>query len=99
MKIIITKMVQSHGKLRLKIYIILREISLLPKPDEALVNAITLFIVLLCACIVIGHLLEKNRWMTKSITAIAIVSFSTLYAIGHWPATFNYSKCNIHNSI
>ncbi|XP_062143517.1 sodium/hydrogen exchanger 1-like [Alnus glutinosa] len=41
-------------------------------PDEASVNAITLFIVLLCACIVIGHLLEKNRWMTESITALAI---------------------------
>ncbi|KAK9945578.1 hypothetical protein M0R45_011086 [Rubus argutus] len=33
---------------------------------------ITLFVVLLCFCIVIGHLLEKSRWMTESVTALFI---------------------------
>ncbi|KAB1199431.1 Sodium/hydrogen exchanger 2 [Morella rubra] len=44
----------------------------LRSPDEASVDAITLFVVLLTSCIVIGHLLEKSRWLTESITALAI---------------------------
>ncbi|MBA0799764.1 hypothetical protein Gohar_010258 [Gossypium harknessii] len=35
-----------------------------------------IFVVLLCACIVIGHLLGENSWMNESITALIIVSFS-----------------------
>lgn len=68
-------------------------------PDVASVESITLFVVLLSACIVLGHLLEKSRWMTESITALAIVSFSTLYSVRHWPATFNYSERNVRNCI
>ncbi|XVF32695.1 hypothetical protein REPUB_Repub17cG0105000 [Reevesia pubescens] len=41
-------------------------------PDQAPVHSITLFVALLCSCIVIGHLLEKNRWFNESITALAI---------------------------
>ncbi|KAF6176632.1 hypothetical protein GIB67_034494 [Kingdonia uniflora] len=40
--------------------------------DYASVVSINLFVTLLCACIVIGHLLEENRWMNESTTAIAI---------------------------
>ncbi|OVA04366.1 Na+/H+ exchanger [Macleaya cordata] len=40
--------------------------------DYAGVVSINLFVTLLCACIIIGHLLEENRWMNESITAIAI---------------------------
>ncbi|KAL8026186.1 hypothetical protein ABFX02_14G011600 [Erythranthe guttata] len=40
--------------------------------DHASVVAIALFVTLLCACIVIGHLLEENRWMNESITALII---------------------------
>ncbi|KAM1169502.1 hypothetical protein ACFX13_031989 [Malus domestica] len=40
--------------------------------SEASVDSITLFVVLLCLCIVIGHLLEKARWMTESVTALLI---------------------------
>ncbi|KAL5712800.1 monovalent cation:H+ antiporter [Ranunculus cassubicifolius] len=40
--------------------------------DYMSVVSINLFVTLLCACIVIGHLLEENRWMNESITAIAI---------------------------
>lgn len=35
-------------------------------------DAITLFVALLCACIVIGHLLEENRWFNESITSLFI---------------------------
>ncbi|XP_027098036.1 sodium/hydrogen exchanger 1-like [Coffea arabica] len=34
--------------------------------------SITLFVALLSACIVIGHLLEENRWINESITALLI---------------------------
>ncbi|CAN1354326.1 Sodium/hydrogen exchanger 2 [Linum perenne] len=44
----------------------------LGEPDAAPVRAITLFVVLLLACIIIGHLLEKSRWMNESITALVI---------------------------
>lgn len=46
---------------------------------EAPIDPITLFVALLCVCIVIGNLLEKNRWMNVSITALAIVSFFILH--------------------
>lgn len=40
--------------------------------DHASVVSMTLFVALLCACIVIGHLLEESRWMNESITALFI---------------------------
>ncbi|OMP06624.1 Na+/H+ exchanger [Corchorus olitorius] len=40
--------------------------------EDASVDSITLFVALLCTCIVIGHLLQKNRWFNESITAIVI---------------------------
>ncbi|CAA7399953.1 unnamed protein product [Spirodela intermedia] len=40
--------------------------------DHASVVAITVFVTLLSACIVIGHLLEETRWMNESITALLI---------------------------
>ncbi|KVI10437.1 Cation/H+ exchanger [Cynara cardunculus var. scolymus] len=33
---------------------------------------ITLFVAVLCLCLVIGHLLDENRWVNESITAIII---------------------------
>ncbi|KAG1365182.1 Sodium/hydrogen exchanger 2 [Cocos nucifera] len=36
------------------------------------VVSINLFVALLCACMVIGRLLEENRWMNDSITALLI---------------------------
>ncbi|GLU03422.1 hypothetical protein SLE2022_206240 [Rubroshorea leprosula] len=44
--------------------------------DDASVHSITLFVALLCACLVIGHLLEKNRWFNESITPIFIGLFT-----------------------
>ncbi|KAM7274380.1 hypothetical protein ACFE04_029044 [Oxalis oulophora] len=40
--------------------------------DHASVVSMNIFVALLCACIVIGHLLEENRWMNESITALFI---------------------------
>ncbi|OEL17024.1 Sodium/hydrogen exchanger 2 [Dichanthelium oligosanthes] len=40
--------------------------------DHASVVSINLFVTLLCACIVLGHLLEENRWVNESITALII---------------------------
>ncbi|GJP51043.1 hypothetical protein CLOM_g10213 [Closterium sp. NIES-68] len=34
------------------------------------IAALTLFISLLCACIVVGHILEDVRWINESVTAI-----------------------------
>ncbi|GAB4843552.1 monovalent cation:H+ antiporter, CPA1 (nhx1) [Ancistrocladus abbreviatus] len=36
------------------------------------VVSMNLFVTLLCACIVMGHLLEENRWFNESITALVI---------------------------
>ncbi|GAB4835894.1 monovalent cation:H+ antiporter, CPA1 (nhx1) [Ancistrocladus abbreviatus] len=40
--------------------------------DYTSVVSLNLFVALLLACIVIGHLLEENRWMNESITSLAI---------------------------
>ncbi|PIA44619.1 hypothetical protein AQUCO_01700305v1 [Aquilegia coerulea] len=50
----------------------LSKAQVLTSSDYYSVVSINLFVTLLCACIVIGHLLEENRWMNESITAIAI---------------------------
>lgn len=47
--------------------------------DHTHVMAICLFVTLLCACIVLGHLLEENRWMNESITALILVRFSIFF--------------------
>ncbi|KAF5739512.1 sodium/hydrogen exchanger 2-like isoform X1 [Tripterygium wilfordii] len=48
------------------------KLQMLSTSDHASVVSINLFVALLCACIVIGHLLEENRWMNESITALLI---------------------------
>ncbi|KAE9591222.1 putative cation/H+ exchanger, CPA1 family [Lupinus albus] len=42
--------------------------------DHAQVVPISLFVAVLCLCLVIGHLLEENRWVNESIVAIIVVS-------------------------
>ncbi|CAH8279766.1 unnamed protein product [Arabidopsis lyrata] len=37
---------------------------------------ISVFIAILCLCLVIGHLLEENRWVNESITAILVGALS-----------------------
>lgn len=43
-------------------------------PDGVSVHAITLFVALLCICILIGHLLEENQWLNESVISLIIVS-------------------------
>ncbi|OMO53733.1 Na+/H+ exchanger [Corchorus capsularis] len=40
--------------------------------DHSSIVSMNICVALLCACIVIGHLLEESRWMNESITALAI---------------------------
>ncbi|CAH9087139.1 unnamed protein product [Cuscuta europaea] len=40
--------------------------------DHGSVVSMNLFVALLCACIVLGHLLEENRWVNESITALIL---------------------------
>lgn len=51
---------------------VLSKLQMLSTSDHASVVSMNLFVALLCACIVIGHLLEENRWMNESITALLI---------------------------
>ncbi|KAB5556319.1 hypothetical protein DKX38_007228 [Salix brachista] len=48
------------------------KLQMLTTSDHASVVSMNLFVALLCACIVIGHLLEENRWMNESIIALII---------------------------
>lgn len=41
--------------------------------DYAQVVPLTVFVAVLCLCLIIGHLLEENRWVNESITAILTV--------------------------
>ncbi|CAL5413213.1 unnamed protein product [Camellia sinensis] len=54
---------------------ILAKMNRLSTSDHTEVVSINLFVALLLACIVIGHLLEENRWMNESITALIIGLF------------------------
>lgn len=54
---------------------VVSKLQTLSTSDHASVVSMNLFVALLCACIVIGHLLEENRWMNESITALLIVSY------------------------
>nr|WFD52757.1 NHX11 [Nitraria sibirica] len=52
-----------------------RSLAMLTSDHKSVVS-MNLFVALLCACIVIGHLLEENRWMNESITALFIGLFT-----------------------
>lgn len=58
----------------------------LREAHEQQVVSITVFMAILCFCLVIGHLLGENRWVNESITALLIViylqnfHFSNLHA-------------------
>ena len=69
---------------------VLAKMGSLSSSDHASVISMNLFVALLCACIVVGHLLEEHRWMNESITALVIVS-SYVY-------TKNSCICKIESS-
>ncbi|KAG2395192.1 Sodium/hydrogen exchanger 2 Na(+)/H(+) exchanger 2 [Vigna angularis] len=50
----------------------LSKLHMLSTSDYASVVSMNIFVALLCTCIVIGHLLEENRWVNESITALFI---------------------------
>jgi len=71
-----TSLVKKKGKRKMTMFASLTSKMLsVSTSDHASVVSLNLFVALLCACIVIGHLLEENRWMNESITALLIVSF------------------------
>nr|GMD76645.1 sodium/hydrogen exchanger 2-like [Ipomoea batatas]GMD77403.1 sodium/hydrogen exchanger 2-like [Ipomoea batatas]GMD80571.1 sodium/hydrogen exchanger 2-like [Ipomoea batatas] len=51
---------------------LLSKMNLLTTSDHGSVVSINLFVALICACIIIGHLLEESRWMNESTTALMI---------------------------
>ncbi|KAG1326312.1 hypothetical protein COCNU_01G002460 [Cocos nucifera] len=57
---------------------VLIKLGVLSASDRVSVVSINLFVALLCACIVIGHLLEENRWMNESITALLIAKLKII---------------------
>lgn len=40
--------------------------------EQVSVSSITLFVTLLCICVVLGRLLEENRWINESVNALLI---------------------------
>eukprot|EP00262_Sarcandra_glabra_P004439 TRINITY_DN15470_c0_g1_i1.p1 TRINITY_DN15470_c0_g1~~TRINITY_DN15470_c0_g1_i1.p1 ORF type:complete len:127 (-),score=12.59 TRINITY_DN15470_c0_g1_i1:70-450(-) len=51
---------------------VLIQLGIVSTSDHASVVSINKFVTLLCACIMIGYLLEEYRWMNESITALDI---------------------------
>nr|AFQ00709.1 sodium/hydrogen exchanger 1 [Ipomoea batatas] len=51
---------------------LLSKMNLLTTSNHGSVVSINLFVALICACIIIGHLLEESRWMNESTTALTI---------------------------
>nr|GME05486.1 sodium/hydrogen exchanger 2-like [Ipomoea batatas] len=49
---------------------LLSKTKLLTTLNHGPVVSINIFVAVICACIVIGHLLEESRWMNESITAL-----------------------------
>ncbi|KAI5424205.1 sodium/hydrogen exchanger 1 isoform X2 [Lathyrus oleraceus] len=47
-------------------------LRMLNTSDYSSVISMNIFVALLCGCIVLGHLLEDNRWVNESITALLI---------------------------
>ncbi|KAK9287678.1 hypothetical protein L1049_016116 [Liquidambar formosana] len=51
---------------------VMLKLGMVSTSDHTSVISMNLFVALLCACIVLGHLLEESRWLNESITALAI---------------------------
>ncbi|KAF1870118.1 hypothetical protein Lal_00017698 [Lupinus albus] len=51
---------------------VLSKMKMLYMSDHGSVVSMNIFVALLCACIVLGHLLEEYRWINESITALSI---------------------------
>ncbi|KAG6485639.1 hypothetical protein ZIOFF_054202 [Zingiber officinale] len=62
--------------------------------SRSLVVSISLFVSVLCLCIVIGHLFEENRWINESLTAIVIIDLKTKeeYVCGNATKVYNVKE-------
>lgn len=57
--------------------------------------ALCVFFALLCACVIIGHLLEENRWVNESITALLLV-LSSFFSTHNYVFPFYLNiRCNL----
>ncbi|KAI8003769.1 ABC transporter C family member 2 [Camellia lanceoleosa] len=63
---------ESRTLLCSKAVSLLAKMEMVSTSDCISVVPINLFVALLCTYIVLGHLLEENRWMNESITALII---------------------------
>jgi hypothetical protein len=63
-----------------------------PPADYASIATVGLFVAFMCVCIVVGHLLEENRWMNESITMLFIVSPTASFS-------FSLLPCCAHASV
>ena len=68
-------------------------LGMLTTSDHASVVSMNLFVALLCACILIGHLLEENRWINESIIALAVVSIYVFILYVYMRAGMYASMC------
>lgn len=50
-------------------------------PDELSVGAVTLFVALICASIVLSRFAENTKWINESVIAILLVGFYLLELI------------------
>jgi hypothetical protein len=56
--------------------------------DHAQVVPLTIFVAVLCLCLLIGYLLEENRWINESIVAIFVVRQHNLSFLFLFPCFF-----------
>lgn len=69
------------------------QIANMGESGHAQVVPIAVFVAVLCFCMVIGHLLEENRWVNESITAILIVIVLTFIYFLSFYVLFSWEKC------
>lgn len=72
--ILVGQLESSGAKMNQAISYVVSKLQMMTTSDHTSVVSMNLFVALLCACIVIGHLLEESRWMNESTTALVIVS-------------------------
>jgi hypothetical protein len=66
------------------LHTLMTKVGLGDAEDHMAVVSVTLFVTLLCACIVMGHLMEEYQWVSESVTAIILVSLSLLQFLYLW---------------
>ncbi|KAL8171269.1 hypothetical protein V2J09_023073 [Rumex salicifolius] len=59
-------------KMTFELSAVFNNLNMLSSSDHSSIVSMNLFVALLCGCIVLGHLLEENRWVNESITALLI---------------------------